>query len=61
MMSCKLATERMSKAFDKKLPWTDKLQLFIHTRMCSDCSRCHEQLKLLHNLCQKRSESDQNS
>lgn len=62
MMSCVRATERMSLALDQQLKPMDRLQLRIHTLMCQDCLRCHQQLKQLHNICQKRTtiESDSN-
>jgi len=43
MISCREATLIMAKREENKLSFTERLNLFIHTSMCSLCSKFQKQ------------------
>jgi len=48
--SCKEVSRLTSQAMDESLPWTKRLGLRMHLRMCIWCRRNAEQLQLMRNL-----------
>ncbi|MFY0992076.1 zf-HC2 domain-containing protein [Halomonas sp. C05BenzN] len=48
MMMCKEATRLMSRQLDTSLTFQEKLSLKLHLAMCSACSQCNQQFRLLH-------------
>ncbi len=47
MLSCKKATELMEKKGFVRLSNVERIQLFMHTRMCDACGRYAKQSKLI--------------
>ena len=50
MISCKRATELLSKAVDEKLSIRERLALNIHVRICSYCKEFGSHIKSLHQV-----------
>lgn len=47
MLSCRKATELVEKKLDNKLSILEKVQLYMHTRMCNACRHYEQQSKLI--------------
>ncbi len=47
MLSCKKATELMEKQHIVRLTQVERVQLFMHTRMCDACSRYAKQSEFI--------------
>jgi len=48
MLSCRRASERLSRALDGKLAPGERLGLWAHLLLCGPCCRYRKQLRLLH-------------
>ena len=53
MLSCKQATELMSQSQDRDLTLKERTRLKFHLLICSGCTNCNKQMKLIHNAMQK--------
>ncbi|MCC7258284.1 MAG: zf-HC2 domain-containing protein [Gammaproteobacteria bacterium] len=51
MMSCREATELLSRSLDQPLPWRRRLALRLHLTLCSLCRACEVQWRLLRAAC----------
>ncbi len=47
MLSCRKATELVEKKLDNKLNIIEKIQLYLHTRMCDACRLYEKQSKFI--------------
>lgn len=47
MLSCRKATELVEKKLDNKLNIIEKMQLYLHTRMCGACRLYEKQSKFI--------------
>ncbi|MDQ3535416.1 MAG: hypothetical protein M3421_07285 [Bacteroidota bacterium] len=47
MLSCIKATEFVEKKLDNKLNMIEKIQLYLHTRMCGACRLYEKQSKFI--------------
>ena len=50
MLSCKVASQLVSKSLDKPLNWQDRLALRFHLAICKRCKRFSQQLSKLRNM-----------
>jgi hypothetical protein len=48
MLSCRRASERLSRALDGTLPAGERLGLWAHLLLCGPCCRYRKQLRTLH-------------
>jgi hypothetical protein len=48
MLTCRRASERLSRALDGKLRPGERLGLWAHLLLCGPCCRYRKQLRLLH-------------
>ncbi len=58
-LSCIKASELIEKNLDKKLTSKEKIQLYVHTKMCDACNAYQKQSKQLDNALHKHFTSDQ--
>lgn len=61
MQSCKRATELMSQQLDRELSGSEKFSLKMHLLMCRHCRKCDTQFKVLHQLANARSKTDESA
>jgi predicted anti-sigma-YlaC factor YlaD len=47
-ISCRIATELMSKSFERKLSAQEKIKLKAHLAVCATCIRCFRQMRSMH-------------
>jgi hypothetical protein len=55
MLSCRKATELMEKKLHANLALTERLQLFLHTRMCDACRIYEKQSHFMDSVLKKKS------
>ena len=60
MMSCKQASQLVSRGLDEKLSTRDRLALKFHLLLCKYCSRFSQQLRALNVAFSKMGQSIQN-
>jgi hypothetical protein len=48
MLTCRRASERLSRALDGKLAPGERLGLWAHLLLCGPCCRYRKQLRMLH-------------
>ena len=53
MFSCRQASERMSRALDEPLSFTERLSLRAHLMMCNGCRNFSRRLTLLRSLARR--------
>ncbi|HHJ39477.1 MAG: hypothetical protein AXA67_09185 [Methylothermaceae bacteria B42] len=58
MLSCKEATELVSKSMDTQLPWRERLALRLHLALCGMCRKYRMQLRMMQKVIQKSSAED---
>ena len=56
MLSCRKATELMDKKLHGHLRPVEKVQLFLHTRMCDGCRLYQTQIKMLDRILKKQAQ-----
>ncbi|MBF0264673.1 MAG: zf-HC2 domain-containing protein [Gammaproteobacteria bacterium] len=61
MLTCKQATERISKQQDIKLTVSEKLSLRFHLLLCKGCKNYQRQINIIHQACQRLTDFDKNS
>jgi hypothetical protein len=57
-LSCIKASELIEKKLDKRLTSREKIQLFVHTKMCDACNAYQKQSKQLDHALNKHFTSD---
>ena len=50
MLTCRAATERLSRSFDAPLPTLDRLALGAHLMICSSCRQFRKQFREVHEM-----------
>ena len=58
-LSCIRASELIEKNLDNELTSREKIQLYVHTKMCDACNAYQKQSKQLDNALNKHFTSDQ--
>ena len=53
MMSCREASELVSRGLDRKLGAGERFALGLHLRICRNCARFNRQLELLRRALQR--------
>ena len=56
MLRCREITKLVSDSMDRKLPWRQRLEVWMHLAMCRLCSGFAKQLRLLRLAARKSSE-----
>jgi hypothetical protein len=56
MLTCRRASERLSRALDGRLAPGEKLGLWAHLLLCGPCCRYRKQLRLLDQACRDDAE-----
>ena len=47
MLTCKQASQIISRSLDNPLSWSDRMKLKFHLFICDACNRFNQQLRLL--------------
>lgn len=47
MLTCKQASQIISRSLDTPLSWSDRMKLKFHLFICDACNRFNQQLRLL--------------
>jgi len=53
MLTCKQASQLVSRSLDRPLSWSERLQLKLHLWICNACSRFNQQLQMLRAVLQQ--------
>lgn len=53
MLSCKQASRLVSQSLERKLPYRERVALFLHLMVCDACTLFSRQLRLLRQAIQR--------
>jgi hypothetical protein len=56
MLTCRRASERLSRALDAKLRTGERLGLWAHLLLCGPCCRYRKQLRMLDAACRQNAD-----
>lgn len=53
MLSCREATRLMSAALDRRLTMSERVQLYIHVKVCDGCRNFGKHMQFIRKACQR--------